>query len=185
MNHLNLLIELMPFDSFRGFYYTRSNSTCVSSDGDICLIPDFSIRIPSEPKLLISPLNGNMIYFTTRLIPTGSQSTDEDPNIILACFKNGENIHYIPDELIINNFLLPRSLDFQFIDDAAEIYELPEDLCLEMKSMIDKENTSKSWKRIVKLLEKKHFDVDLYIILSLRVIKNQLQQHLKSVLIRY
>lgn len=190
MNHLNLSIELMPFDMLRGSYYIQSNvNTCISSDGNTLEIPDLSIIFPVEPMLIASPLNGNMIlnsHFATRLIPRNSESTDEDPNIILACFKSDRNTYYIPDEVTISNFLLPRSLDSQFIDDAAEIYDLAENLCFEMKSMIDEENISKSWKKIAKVLESKHFNEDLYAMFSLRsyqkLIPATLPEHINSLL---
>jgi hypothetical protein len=190
MNHLNLSIELMPFDMLRSSYYITSNvNTCVSSDGDTFIIPDLSIIFPIEPVLLASPLNGNMIlhsHYATRLAPLDPQSTDEDPNIIIICFKSGEDIRYIPDESVINNFLFSRPLNFQFIDDVTKIYDIPKNVDLEIKSMIDESNISKSWKRIAEVLETKHFDEDLYRIFSLRsyqkVIPATLPEHINSLL---
>jgi hypothetical protein len=97
MNHLNLSIELMPFDMLRNSYYIKFNvNTCVSSDEDTFIIPDLSIIFPIEPVLLASPLNGNMIlcsHYATRLAPLNPQAADEDPNIIIICFKSNEDIY--------------------------------------------------------------------------------------------
>jgi hypothetical protein len=190
MKHLNLSIELMPFDRLRMSYYTQSNvNTCDSSDGDTFIIPDLSIKFFIKPLPITSHPNQNKMlisHYATRLIPLSSQSTDEDPNIIIACFKNDDTTRQLPDKSMVHTFLYPRQLSIAFIDDVGEIYNIDDDIRLEMKSMIDENDISKSWRKIAKILETKHFDQDLYIIFSLRsyqkVISATLPEHLQSLL---
>jgi hypothetical protein len=206
MNHLNLSIQLAQFNPLE-----ISNAepniapTCFSSDGDVLPIPNLPIIFEAKSSNVPSPHTNNNIltsHFSAKMVPIVSAEMSSNPDVVIACFSIENSICYLPSMSMISQLFYPRKLDTSFINDIVEIYEIPEDIHIKFKAVIesmpendnfqrskkgfsssplssqvlfDKESLTKSWGKIAKILNESHSDEDLYKIISLQKYKKPLQ----------